>query len=217
MDDFYYRNASFIDSIYININDYYEIAVSEQQNIGDLNEIDSLFHPMAPEREGYFWLNNHTDQLFNRNQSVQTMVYYEKNNENKTTSVFVVNLKMSFIDEILAELSMEDSYMMLLSPDGYHVPEEAPINKKLNDEIYTLHQNGELNHAVQSNKFATYNLRNQTIGTNKWEVVLVTPYRNLFSSASNLPVMILPLFTHSLTIFSAFCGSSNNALPSPFL
>lgn len=194
VDDFYYRNASFIDSIYININNYYEIAVSEQQNLGNSSKISSLFHPQVPEREGYFWLNNHTDQLFNRTQDVQTMVYYEKSsNGSDTTSTFVVNLKTSFIDDILSELSMEGSYMMLLAPDGYHVPEDAPINEELNDEIYTLYQNGEFYQEVQEHSFGEYNLRNKTIGTNKWEIVLVTPYRSLFGSDSNLPLTILPL------------------------
>lgn len=194
VDDFYYRNASFIDSIYININDYYEIAVSEQQNLADSSKISSLFHPQVPEKEGYFWLNNHTDQLFNRTQNVQTMVYYEKNsNGSDKKSTFVVNLKTSFIDDILSELSMDGSYMMLLAPDGYHVPEDAPINAELNNEIYNWYQNGELDQEMQEHSFSNYNLRNKTIGTNKWRIVLVTPYRRLFGSDSNLPAMILPL------------------------
>lgn len=194
VDDFYYRNASFIDSMYININDYYEIAVSEQQNLADSSKISSLFHPQVPEREGYFWLNNHTDQLFNRTQNVQTMVYYEKNsNGSDKKSTFVVNLKTSFIDDILSELSMDGSYMMLLAPDGYHVPEDAPINAELNNEIYNWYQNGELDQEMQEHSFSNYNLRNKTIGTNKWRIVLVTPYRRLFGSDSNLPAMILSL------------------------
>lgn len=195
IDDFYYRNASFIDSVYVNINDYYQIAVSEQQDLSDSSQIESLFHPDVPEREGYFWLNNHKDRIFDRTQNVQTIVYYERNsNGYDTTSTFVVNLKTSFIDDVLLELSMEGSYMLLLSPDGYYVPEKAPINMELNNEIYKLYQKNELKQIAQNSLFEEYNFRNQTIGTNKWEIVLVTPNRSLFDSNGNLPWMILPLF-----------------------
>lgn len=195
IDDFYYRNASFIDSVYVNINDYYQIVVSEQQDLSDSSQIESLFHPDVPEREGYFWLNNHKDRIFDRTQNVQTIVYYERNsNGYDTTSTFVVNLKTSFIDDVLLELSMEGSYMLLLSPDGYYVPEKAPINMELNNEIYKLYQKNELKQIAQNSLFEEYNFRNQTIGTNKWEIVLVTPNRSLFDSNGNLPWMILPLF-----------------------
>ena len=66
----YGRNAAFIDSIYVLINDYYTITVSEQQNLNEFFRPYNLFPAQAPVREGYHWRNNHIDQIFTRNRFV---------------------------------------------------------------------------------------------------------------------------------------------------
>ena len=78
VEDFYYRNVTLIDSIYINFHDSYEVIFSEQQTIENRDQVQSLFHPDVPKKEGYFWLNAHTDPLFSRHQTVQSMIYYEQ-------------------------------------------------------------------------------------------------------------------------------------------
>ena len=54
VEDFYYRNATLIDSIYINFHDSSEVIFSEQQTIEKRDQVQSLFHPDVPKKEGYF-------------------------------------------------------------------------------------------------------------------------------------------------------------------
>lgn len=197
VDGFYYRNASLIDSIYININDYYEITIGDEENLNSPLEVEKLFHPEVPEREGYFWLNNHSDFIFNPDQEVQTLVYYDKNNTDTIESLFAVNIRTSAIDSILTELSMDGSYMMLVSPEGYHVPKDAPSIEPLNTQIYALYTEEGLDQPIQEmtvNQSGSYNVRRSTIGTNKFELILVTPSRSLLTRDNGIPIVFFILF-----------------------
>ena len=193
VEDFYYRNATLIDSIYINFHDSSEVIFSEQQTIEKRDQVQSLFHPDVPKKEGYFWLNAHTDPLFSRHQTVQSMIYYEPSDALEPDSVFVVNLKSAYIDSILTELSMDGSYMMLLSPDGLYVPEAKDMNNELNHKVYNFYQEGNTEELSNMKSLDGHYIRNEKIGTNKWELVLVTPFQKAFSADDNRYVLLLLL------------------------
>ncbi|MDE1548625.1 cache domain-containing sensor histidine kinase [Jeotgalibaca caeni] len=179
----YQRNASFVDSIYININDTYEIAHSEQQEMRPSFEAEAFYPPPTTSREGYYWRNNHIDPIFNRDQPVQSIVHLLETTNGEPAGVFVMNLKTSFIERTLTDLASQGSYMMLLSEEGYFVSPDAPHHPALDAVIYEQYQAGELTREAEEinlRNLSPYLVRYSQLGTNKWGVVLVTPKQSLF-------------------------------------
>lgn len=181
------RQASFIDSIYINIHGTHIVTESDQQTL--LSNFDSLAYldPVTPLREGYYWLNNHKDPIFDAEQDVQSLVYIVENEKKEVVGMMILNLKTAFIEKSMTDLSMEGSYMMFLSPEDYFVSEEAPANTALNETIYQHYLTGEWD-ALQND---AYLIHHAMLGTNKWEVILVTPKATLFDSKRSLLLLFL--------------------------
>lgn len=200
----YRRNAALIDSIYVKINDYDTITASEQQSLNKFFRPYNLFPAQSRVREGYHWRNNHIDPIFNRNQQVQSIVYTIEDSNGEIAGTFVMNLKTAFIERNLIDLAMEGSYMMLLSEDGYYVSLEAPANRDLSREIYERYLAGdtpEKNEEIQVADSETYLIRHETIGANKWELVLVTPIQSLINFDKWL-LLIVVIATVLLAIFA---------------
>ncbi|UJF15662.1 histidine kinase [Jeotgalibaca sp. MA1X17-3] len=204
---FYNRNSNFIDSIYINLgNDAYLITESTQQEVSPSFQKELYYSFENETNEGYFWLNNHEDPIFDQSQDVQSIVYLLNGNQNSLNGLMVVNLKTSFIQNILQDTSMDGGYMMLVDPKGYLVPEEVEENQELNQRIFNLFKEDSLNEQNQEislNSKEKYWLRNGTVGTNKWELVFVSPKTSLLQSTSVIFLIFL-LISLILSVSATF-------------
>lgn len=195
MEQLFKQNASFVDSLYLNIHGNI-FTQSDQQNLDPQFNHYGLYELNIEGNEDFYWQNNHTDYIFDRNQEVQSVMHILKDNQDNPIGVIVMNLKTSFVERFLNEMSLEDSYMLILSDDTYFVPEDAPENEAINYDLYRLHRKGELTPAIQrlkDEKGETYNIRVATLGTNKWRVALVTPKTELFDSSATLVLLVVVL------------------------
>lgn len=195
MEQLFKQNASFVDSLYLNIHGNI-FTQSDQQNLDPQFNHYGLYDLNIEGNEDFYWQNNHTDYIFDRNQEVQSVMHILKDNQDNPIGVIVMNLKTSFVERFLNEMSLEDSYMLILSDDTYFVPEDAPENEAINYDLYRLHRKGELTPAIQrlkDEKGETYNIRVATLGTNKWRVALVTPKTELFDSSATLVLLVVVL------------------------
>ena len=195
MEQLFKQNASFVDSLYLNIHGNI-FTQSDQQNLDPQFNHYGLYELNIEGNEDFYWQNNHTDYIFDRNQEVQSVMHILKDNQDNPIGVIVMNLKTSFVERFLNEMSLEDSYMLILSDDTYFVPEDAPENEAINYDLYRLHRKGELTSAIQrlkDEKGETYNIRVATLGTNKWRVALVTPKTELFDSSATLVLLVVVL------------------------
>lgn len=204
---FYNRNSNFIDSIYINLgNDAYLITESTQQEVSPSFQKELYYSFENETNEGYFWLNNHEDPIFDQSQDVQSIVYLLNGNQNSLNGLMVVNLKTIFIQNILQDTSMDGGYMMLVDPKGYLVPEDMEENQELNQRIFNLFKEDSLNEQNQEislNSKEKYWLRNGTVGTNKWELVFVSPKTSLLQSTSVIFLIFL-LISLILSVSATF-------------
>lgn len=196
-------NSYFIDSVYININGL-EITQSEQQVFNSADSIDYADYVSQANREGYFWITNQENNLFSGQQDIQTVGYIVENFSGEPVGLMLMNLNLNFINTTLTELSLENSYMMLLSDRNYYVPENEDIDTQLNELIFDRYQANELSAdrtEFSRSVFDSYYIQYETIGTNKWELALVTPKPDLFSSSSSVIVLVI-LFSGLLFILA---------------
>lgn len=207
VESFYNRNSSFVDSIYISLGGgKYRITESAQQEVNPQFQKDQYDSFENQAHEGYFWLNDHPDPIFSQRQHVQSMVYLIKGSSGSSTGLMIVNLKTNFIQDILQDPSTEGGYMMLLSADGFLVPENALGNKVLNEKISVLYQEDNLDKREQEisiDRKNTYWIRYGVIGTNKWNLVFISPKTSLWQSTS-VVFLIFLLISLILAIFAAF-------------
>lgn len=195
METLFTSNASFIDSIYLNVHEYV-FTQSDQQNLNETFNPYELFNLNVYGNEDYYWLNNHTDYIFDRQQEVQSILHIFRGNDGTPIGGMNLNLKTSFVKRTIGEVSLDNSYMLMLSKDGYYVPENAPNNAALDQMLYQLYKSSELTRDVQeleTRDGESYNIRMATLGTNKWAVVLVTPKTTLFDSNVTMFLLLVAL------------------------
>lgn len=195
METLFTSNASFIDSIYLNVHEYV-FTQSDQQNLNETFNPYGLFNLNVSGNEDYYWLNNHTDYIFDRQQEVQSILHIFRGNDGTPIGVMNLNLKTSFVKRTIGEVSLDNSYMLMLSKDGYYVSENAPNNASLDQMLYQLYKSSELTRDVQeleTRDGESYNIRMATLGTNKWAVVLVTPKTTLFDSNVTMFLLLVAL------------------------
>lgn len=217
MEHLFRQNASFVDSLYLNINGYV-LTQSDQQSLNpDFNHY-GFYDLSVKGNEDYYWLNNHTDYIFDRQQAVQTVYHLVKDEADNPIGIIVMNLKTALVERALLDLSLGDSYMMILSPDTYHVSEDAPSNTAINHVIYQSFRKGQLStldQPLEDHDGNRYNLRTAILGTNKWRFVLVTPKARLFDSKMTLVLLfsVLALLLALVAVF--FLRMINRYLSSP--
>lgn len=204
---FYNRNSAFVDSLYIYMeNGDFVIAESEQQVVDASFDPATLYSYFPEAREGFRWLNSHTDSVFTRHQEVQSLLRIIEDQEGEPAGILLVNFKVAYIDSLLQDNLPEDTYMMLLSEEGRHVPAGVVEREDLNRQIDRLYRVGtfpeETTELAVSGK-GSYLLTSSPIPTNKWQVVLLSPKRGLFNSLPVIVVFIL-LAVVLLAVLAAF-------------
>lgn len=195
IESLYTRNAAFIDSIYVNIHGYV-LTQSDQQSLNEQFNHYGFYELDAVGNEDYYWLNNHTDYVFDREQDVQSLFHILRGKDNEPLGIIIMNLKTSSVERTLREISLDNSYMLLMSNETYYVSEDAPNNEGLDREIYRLYRNHELTNDIEkldAPDGKSYNIRFATLGTNKWRVVLVTPETKLFDSNATIFLLFIIL------------------------
>lgn len=205
VNDLYKRNSTFIDSIFISLrNGRYLITHSEQQDLDPTFKLDSYYEKGKDAREGYYWLNQHADPIFDQHQDVQSIVYTARSAAGEEKGLMVVNVKAAFIRDILQDTAMEGSYMLLLDQEGYFTPSSSQ-SSLLNEKVYELYKTGQLLqgevNSISLKGMGEYWLSHATIGTNKWEAVLLAPKSPALGSASL--VLLLSLLLSLLLAFLA--------------
>ncbi|MFF2449207.1 sensor histidine kinase [Neobacillus sp. NPDC058068] len=183
------NNTTVIDSIFVDMHhgtfSLYRSDYSLKINEFPYSQYNNHYHG---NREGFYWHNVHTDDIFQSNTKVASVFKLIGNNQSKANGVLLFNLRNDFFEKVLNKsLIGEQGYITLISPDGYMNSKNVTQEYSLDAENVTYLRDLE----EESGKYQYQNMDGKkmmvvydTIGINKWKVAAIFPVDEMLKKAN---------------------------------
>lgn len=217
------NNTTVIDSIFVDMHhgtfSLYRSDYSLKINEFPYSQFNNNYHG---NREGFYWQNVHTDDIFLSNDKVVSVFKLIGNNQSKANGVLLFNLRNDFFEKVLNKsLIGEQGYITLISPDGYmnskNVTEEYSLDAKNLAYLRGLEE--------KSKKFQFQNIDGKkmmvvydTIGINKWKVAAIFPVDEILKKANYIKyvtiVVIITLTGIAILLANFFARYISNPVSS---
>ncbi len=219
----YQRYYPMIDSIYFRVNDR-ELQISDEvpKRVGI--QLEKWLSQYQGSPKGYYWLNDHPDRIFSTQHRRQVITIFKVIGSLKTTTkgIFLINLKSNYFKELLTNGRLDnDSYLVLLSPDGQLFPDKVPAPYIVTNSIWRNlihHQQTQEIMNIQSGMGRKMLLVFCQIKINRWFIAAVVPEKNLLAEVGKIKktiwviVLIVVCLAALVTVIIAngLVGSLNN-------
>ena len=218
LNDIYLGYYQMLDSIYFYSKGGTEIKLFRDavpMQIGlNLDQWDDIYNNSD---KGYYWLNNHIDEVFRTVEQRQVMSVFKiyGNKDAALNYILLFNLKNQYFSTILQNVKISSNgYMVLISPDGMISSKEVlpayDIAKPGLDYLREK-QEDEGSFNIRSIKGEKMLVVYNTIKINNWRIAAIVPEKEILESASQIKyislLIIIILIFVSTIVAAIFAGS----------
>ena len=137
-DDSYQNHFQMIDSIFVTFNNGRSFNLQKElvpRHVGlDLNQ---WLHTYYQNEKGYYWLNNHEDQVFDtvEPRNVVTLFKVIGRPDSEVSGVALINIRTTYLLNILRNVKISANGMLaLISPEGVMYSRELPRHTALTNK-----------------------------------------------------------------------------------
>ncbi|WHY85073.1 sensor histidine kinase [Neobacillus novalis] len=217
------NNTTVIDSIFVDMHhgtfSLYRSDYSLKNNQFPYSQYNNRYNG---NREGFYWQNVHTDDIFQSNAKVVSLFKLIGNNQSKANGVLLFNLRNDFFEKVLNKsLIGEQGYITLLSPDGYMNSKNVTGEYSLDAENAAYLRGLE----EESGKYQFQNIDGKkmmvvydTIGINKWKIAAIFPVDEILKKANYIKyvtiVVIITLTGIAILLANFFARYISNPVSS---